>query len=247
MNLIEYLKQYKSAGIAFSGGTDSTYLLYAAKKAGIDVKAYYVKTSFQPEHEFRTAFQMAEQIGVPMTVLEYDSLGVKEIASNPAERCYHCKRRIFGSIINAAKADGFDVIFDGTNASDDENDRPGMKAIRELKVVSPLQCCGITKSDVRTLSKKAGLPTWDKPSYSCLATRVKQGEEITADKLRRIEMAEDILMAEGFRDVRVRLRGETAHLEIEEDKRQLFDDNKEKLLQKLKDLFDDVDPNVSPR
>ena len=138
--------------------------------------------------------------------LELDVLCEDAIAANPADRCYFCKRRIFGAICTAAAADGYPVVLDGTNASDDRGDRPGMRALEQAHVLSPLRLCGLTKAEVRRRSKAAGLFTWDKPAYACLATRVPTGELITAEKLRAVERSEAYLFALGFTDLRVRLR-----------------------------------------
>lgn len=200
--------------LAYSGGVDSAYLLYAAASLGADVRAYYVKSAFQPGFEFNEAKELAEKLHVPMQVIELDVLSCPEVTSNPANRCYHCKKLIMSAIKSAAGADGYSLIIDGTNYSDDLSDRPGFKALSEEGVLSPLRICGLTKADIRRLSKEAGLPTWDKPAYACLATRVPTGEKISAAKLYIIEKSEDILFSLGFSDFRVRLRGDCALLQF---------------------------------
>ena len=214
----EALRQFFTAhdkiALAFSGGTDSAYLMYAAAACGADVRAYYVHAQFQPAFERRDAERLAAELRVPMTVLERDVLSHPEIAANPANRCYLCKRVIFEGILAAAAADGYREIMDGTNASDDAGDRPGMRALRELEVLSPLRLCGIPKSEVRALSREAGLFTWDKPAYACLATRVPTGTTITAEALAKVERAEDALRGLGFTDFRVRLLGNCARLQV---------------------------------
>ena len=180
------------------------------------IKPYYVKTAFQPEFELRDAYKAAEQIGTEITVLEMDVLGDEQVISNPPDRCYFCKTAIFGMLCKQAFKDGFTLVIDGTNASDDIDDRPGMKALSELSVRSPLREAGITKSDVRRLSKEAGLFTWDKPAYACLATRIPSGRTITAELLRRVERAEDALFSLGFSDFRVRVYEEAARLQLPE-------------------------------
>ena len=152
MTLHNFFSQNQKVALAFSGGVDSAYLLYAAIQADCDIHAYYVKSAFQPEFELEDAKRLAKELGVAMTVLELDVLSDSNITGNPANRCYFCKKKIFSKIIEAAKADGYDVIIDGNNASDDADDRPGMKAVQELQVRSPLRECGITKSEVRRLS-----------------------------------------------------------------------------------------------
>ena len=136
------------------------------------------------------------------------------MAANPADRCYYCKRALFSRILAAAEADGFPVVLDGCNASDDEAGRPGLRALRELGVRSPLRECGMAKTAVRRLAREAGLPVWDKPSYACLATRVPVGTAITARDLERVSRGEDALVALGLADFRLRLRGENALLQV---------------------------------
>jgi len=149
-----------------------------------------------------------------MTVLEMDVLHNAQVVSNPANRCYYCKTVIFGMIQKQAVNDGLTLVIDGTNASDDASDRPGMKALEELSVRSPLRECGITKGEVRRLAKEAGLFTWDKPSYACLATRIPAGQVITKELLLRVEKSEDALFNLGFTDFRARVFGEAAKLQF---------------------------------
>lgn len=214
MELSEFFRENPSAAVAFSGGVDSAYLLCAAKRAGADVTAYYVKSAFQPQFELEDANRLAKELDVNMKVLAVDVLADPRIAENPASRCYYCKKNIFTTIMEAATADGYKVLLDGTNASDKEGDRPGMRALRELSVRSPLRECGLTKQEIRRLSKEAGLFTWDKPAYSCLATRIPAGERITQDKLTVTEAAENYLFSLGFTDFRVRRFGEAARLQF---------------------------------
>lgn len=217
MRIDEFFKNNNKIAIAYSGGVDSVYLLYEAVRAGADVKAYCVKSAFQPGFETEDAIRLADQIGCETRILEVDVLSDEIIRSNPEDRCYYCKRRIMGAIIKAASDDGYDVICDGTNASDDIDDRPGYRALKELGIRSPLRECGLTKEDIRSASKKAGLETWNKHAYACLATRIKQGEQITEEKLAITEKAEGILRDMGFIDLRVRMRGDSALVQIRED------------------------------
>lgn len=216
MTLQDFFQKNNRVALGFSGGVDSSYLLWAAIQYGADVRAYYMKTGFQPQFEYEDAMRLAAQIGAEVTVLEHDILSHPEVASNPQDRCYHCKRQIFGAICRAAREDGYTTILDGTNASDPAEDRPGMKALSEMKVLSPLALCGITKREVRERSKAAGLFTWNKPSYACLATRIPTGETITEEALARVERAEDVLREHGLRDFRVRKRGETGLIQVPE-------------------------------
>lgn len=240
MTLHSFFAENPRVALAFSGGVDSAYLLYAAKNAGADVTAYYVKSAFQPEFELRDAQRLARELGARMTVLELDVLCDSAVTANPPDRCYHCKKRIFTAIVEAAKRDGYELLIDGTNASDDAADRPGIRALRELSVRSPLRECGITKQQVRALSREAGLFTWDKPAYACLATRIPTGEVITAEKLSKTEQAEGFLEALGFRDFRVRLMDRSAKLQVREEQLPLLLKKRNEILQGLKPLYSDI-------
>ena len=226
--------------VGMSGGVDSAYLLYAAMQYGKRVKAYYVKTAFQPQFELEDATRLATELGADMKVLDVDILCDSAITANPADRCYHCKTELFSHILKVAKGDGFAVLLDGTNASDEASDRPGMRAIRELSVRSPLRECGLTKAQIRQMSKEAGLFTHDKPAYACLATRIPTGEEITIEKLQRTEQAESFLSGLGFRDFRVRCQGDTAKIQITENDLPLLIQHREAILQKLKNEYEEI-------
>lgn len=216
MNLPEFFVQNPSGALAFSGGTDSSLLVWAAAKYGQNWRAYYVHSAFQPAFELADAHQIAAACGLPMAVIEADILQHQAVIENPPNRCYFCKQAIFSAICRRAAADGCALVIDGSNASDDAEDRPGMRALKELNVRSPLRECGLTKSDVRALSRQAGLFTWDKPSYACLATRIPTGTPITSDALQKVEQGEQILAALGFRDFRIRLHGRVGIIQITE-------------------------------
>ena len=237
MNLKDFFQEEKRAALAFSGGVDSAYLLYAAMQYGAEVRAYYVKSAFQPEFETADARRLAGEQGADIRVLEADVLADPNVSANPADRCYHCKKMIFSRILQAAGEDGFSVLMDGTNASDDAGDRPGMRALRELSVRSPLRECGLTKEEIRRLSREAGLFTWNKPAYACLATRIPTGVEITREKLERTERAEDSLFSLGFRDFRVRLLGDCARLQLPADQYALAIQKREEILDRLKKMY----------
>ena len=214
MELKDFFREHPRAALAFSGGVDSAYLLYAAVSAGVDVTAYYVKTVFQPDFELEDARRLSEELGARMKVIPLDILSDQEVCQNPSDRCYHCKRRIFGAIAETARAEGYELLLDGTNASDDADDRPGMRALKELSVLSPLRLCGLTKDEIRRLSREAGLFTWDKPAYACLATRIPTGQAITGELLSRTEKAEEYLRRLGFTDLRIRLFSGCARLQL---------------------------------
>ena len=214
MELQEFFRQHPQAALAFSGGADSSYLLYAGLKWAEKLGVYYVKSPFQPEFEYRDALKLAGELGASVTVLPADPLSDPQVAANPANRCYYCKKLIMSTIKAAAARDGFDLIIDGTNASDDISDRPGFQALGEEGVLSPLRACGITKAKLRELSREAGLFTWSKPAYACLATRIPTGETITAEKLYAVEQSEDSLFRMGFTDFRVRTGDGAAKLQF---------------------------------
>ena len=233
----EFFAEHPKAALAFSGGTDSAFLLYAARSAGADVRPYLVKSQFQPEFEYEDAVRLSGELGAELRVVNADILQYDEVTANPGNRCYFCKKRIMGAIRAAAVADGYETMIDGTNASDECGDRPGMKVLEEQHILSPLRICGLTKSDVRRLSKEAGLFTWDKPAYACLATRVQPGMRITAENLARIERAEQALFTLGFRDFRVRQRGDTALLQLPQAQLPRALEQRKMLLQALRAEF----------
>ena len=214
MTLEQFFQENPRCALGFSGGVDSAYLLYAGVKAGADIRPYFIKTAFQPAFELADAQKLAEGLGVEVTVLELDALADPRVAANPADRCYFCKQNLFRTLKERAIADGYPVLLDGTNASDEAGDRPGMRALTELSVRSPLRECGLTKAEIRARSREAGLFTWDKPAYACLATRVPAGETITADLLARVEGAEDALFRLGYTDFRVRVFHSAARLQL---------------------------------
>ena len=240
MELKHFFETHPEVAIAFSGGVDSAYLLYAAKRYGKRVKAYYVKTAFQPQFELEDAKRLAEELSAEIEVLKVDILCQSIIVNNPADRCYHCKKELFSRILKAAQEDGFSVLLDGTNASDEASDRPGMRAIAELSVRSPLRECGLTKAEIRRLSKEAGLFTHDKPAYACLATRIPTGECITEEKLLRTEQAEGYLSRMGLRDFRVRSQGNSAKIQVTETDLALLMQHREDILSELKKHYTSV-------
>ena len=236
----QFFEQCPEAAIAFSGGVDSAYLLYAASKYAKRVKAYYVNTTFQPQFELDDAKRLARELGAEMEILNVDILCHSAVAANPSDRCYYCKKILFSEIIKAAKRDGFATLLDGTNASDDSSDRPGMRALAELEVRSPLRECGLTKTEIRELSREAWLFTHDKPAYACLATRIPTGEVITHEKLQRTERSEAYLTELGFRDFRVRTVGDAAKLQIRGADMPLLMARREEIFVELKNYFSAV-------
>ncbi len=238
MTLQEFFTAHPKVALGFSGGVDSSYLLYAAKQAGADVRPYFAKTQFQPEFELEDAKRLAELVDIELTILPYDVLPAAGF--NPPDRCYYCKTALFGALVARAKADGYDTIIDGTNASDDAGDRPGMKALQEMQVLSPLRLCGLTKQDIREKSGEAGLFTWDKPSYACLATRFPAGVQITEEGLKKVEQAEGALFDLGFTDFRVRVYHGAARIQLPKAQMERALAMRQEILDKLRPLFEGV-------
>ena len=240
MTIDSFFKQHNNAAVAFSGGVDSAVLLFFAKRYAQNVKAYYVKSQFQPAFEYEDALKVAEILEIDLEVIEVDVLSNSEIVKNPENRCYYCKKMIFQAIINAAARDGIETVVDGTNATDDVNDRPGFKALKELGVISPLRDCGYTKKEIRTIAKDNKMPVFDKPSYACLATRIPTDTQITSELLEKTEKAENLLMNEGFRNFRIRYAEGDARLELGRKETELFNKNKEKVISLLTAYYGSV-------
>jgi len=247
MTLQEFFMENPEVALAFSGGVDSSYLLYEAKKHCKRVRAYTARTAFVPAFELEEAEKLAKELGVPMTFLDLDPLGVPGGAANGPDRCYHCKTAVFTAIKEKASEDGFPLVIDGTNASDDASDRPGMKALQELGVRSPLRECGITKAQVRKASREAGLTNWDKPAYACLATRIPTGTPITKDALERVERGEKALFDMGYADFRLRLMGSCARLQFNSAQLERAFAERESIVTALDGLFEGVTLDLKPR
>jgi uncharacterized protein len=240
MTLQDFFTANPKTAIAFSGGVDSAVLLAIALRFGADVKPYFIKTPFQPQFELEDAIKTAQLLGISVTILETDVLCHAEVAANGPDRCYHCKRALFSLLTKQAAADGYDVVLDGTNASDDLSDRPGVKALQELGVLSPLRLCGVTKAEIRQLAKEAGLPVWDKPAYACLATRTPTGTAIHRETLQKVEAAEAELMAMGYRDFRVRVFHGGARLQLPREQFPTTPEQYDRLRAALADRFDPI-------
>ncbi len=246
MDLHEFWNAHPAA-VAFSGGADSTLLLKSALDAGASVRAYFVKTEFQSARELSEAEALAKKLGAELTVVELSALKDKLIAKNDEDRCYYCKYRLFSALLERAQSDGFELLADGTNASDDADDRPGMRALAELGVVSPLRLCGLTKSDVRALARDLDLPNWDKPACACLATRIPTGRRLKAMDLYAVERAEDILRGYGFTDLRVRLLTGGAKIQLPAEQLPRAAALHGELGEKLRSLVGPVSLDLNPR
>ncbi len=218
--LEEVLRLHGPAGIAYSGGTDSAWLARHVLAEG--TFAFLVVTPFLSERERAYARQVADEIGLDLRQIELDPLSIPAVRDNPPLRCYFCKKEIMGRVLDQARRLGCKAVMDGSHAGDKEGHRPGRKALAELGILSPLADAGMDKADIRELSRLAGLPTWNKPSQSCLATRVPYGTPLTPALVHRIEKAESFLWSLGCRQVRVRLHGDLARIEVDDGSFSLF-------------------------
>lgn len=213
--LEELLKGFPSVGIAYSAGVDSTFLLKVAHDVlGDNAAAFMVRSDVIPAADIKEARAFCDAEGIRLFMIDSDPLSVPGFAANPGNRCYICKKALFSKMFEEAAKNGITTLMDGTNADDDMDDRPGMKALDELGVRSPLREAGLTKEEIRLLSKELALPTSRKASFACLATRIPYGDEITSEKLKRIEAAEDYLNKLGITQYRVRTHGELARIEV---------------------------------
>jgi len=216
--LKEVIRGHGSLLVAFSGGCDSTFLLKVAHDVLADrAMAVTARSETYPSTEYQEAARFAQDIGVRHLTIDTSELSVEGFSSNPPDRCYFCKGELFEKLLEIAREHGIQYVADGSSLDDASDHRPGMRAAAELGVVSPLKKAGLTKDDIRELSKMLGLPTWDKPSFACLASRFPYGEEITAEKLNMVEAAEDFIRNLGFRQVRVRHHGTIARIEVPEE------------------------------
>jgi uncharacterized protein len=220
--LLAYISALGSAAVAFSGGVDSSFLCYAASEAlGKKALAITVVSPMLPKSETDCAAAVARQVGIEHILVEESEID-EEVAANPKERCYFCKKIEFGRILRAAKVRGINAVLDGSNMDDLGDYRPGLAALEELEIKSPLREAGLAKNEIRTLSRRFGLPTWDKPAFACLASRIPYGERIEAQKLRRVERAEEFLRSKGFRQFRVRSHQDLARIEAAPGERSKF-------------------------
>lgn len=235
--LQQELRRLQKVAIAYSGGVDSTFLLKTAYDVlGDKVLAVMVQSAAFPKREQKEAVQFCEKWGIPYALCQVEVEGIPHFTENPMERCYYCKKAMFEGIIHAAEQKNILSVAEGSNMDDNRDYRPGHRAVSELGIISPLRKVNLYKEEIRQLSREMNLPTWSKPSFACLASRFPYGEEITKEKLYRVERAEELLFAYGFKQFRVRIHKDLARLEIlpEDFSRMLAEDIRTELVNQLK-------------
>ncbi len=233
------IEKLGSLAIGFSGGVDSTFLLKVAYDILADkALAVIAKSSTYPEREFRQAEDFVIKMGIKYVVIVSEEIDIEGFSGNPTNRCYYCKKELFTKVMEVARENGIQYMADGANVDDLNDYRPGMLATKELQVVSPLKDSGLTKDEIRILSKEMDLRTWDKPAFACLASRFPYGQEITAEKLGMVDKAEQYLLDLGLRQVRVRHHGELARIEVSVNERKKFFDEElmDNVQHKLKEI-----------
>lgn len=221
--LRNFIKKFSPLAIAYSGGVDSTFLLKVAHDVLYDrVVAVTATSSTYPERELKEAKDFVRDNGIRHIVIHSEEMDIEGFSNNPVNRCYLCKKELFSKIREIAGQNGILYIAEGANIDDLGDYRPGMQAIRELGVLSPLKDAGMTKEDIRILSRQMKLPTWDKPAFACLSSRFPYGQQITHEKLAMVDQAEQYLLDLGFKQVRVRHHGELARIEVAGSEREKF-------------------------
>jgi uncharacterized protein len=236
-NLNKKLKKMGSVVIAFSGGVDSSFLVKVAYDLlGEKVVAVTATSSTYPKAELQEAERIAKLIGVRHIVIDSEETEIDNFKRNPTNRCYYCKKELFSKLKDIAKRENFNYVLDGTNYDDLDDFRPGMQAVKELDIVSPLKEVKLTKKDIRDLSEEMNLDTWDKPAFACLASRFPYGTEITKEKLDRIDKAENVLRNLGLKQLRVRYHDKIARIEVNKKDIRLLLKHSDEIIKELKKL-----------
>ena len=238
-NKVEALKEYlislNSVAVAFSSGVDSTFLLKFAKNIlGDKVIAITAKSCSFPKRELNEAIEFCKKENIKHIIVESEELNIEGFRHNPVNRCYLCKKELFEKIWQVAKQNNIENVVEGSNTDDDGDYRPGLQAVKELNVKSPLRCANLSKQDIRILSKQMNLPTWEKQSFACLSSRFVYGEEITEEKLSMVDKAEQLLLDLGFHQVRVRIHKDVARIEVLPDEFEKILKNRQQITKEFK-------------
>ena len=233
--LKEYLNSLESVAVAFSSGVDSTFLLKVARDTlGDNAVAVTARSCSFPERELNEAIAFCKSEGIRHFIVDSEELDIENFSNNPPNRCYLCKRELFEKIGKIAKKEGIKNVIEGSNLDDNGDYRPGLQAVAELGVKSPLRFADMTKSDIRRLSKQLGLPTWNKQSFACLSSRFVYGEKISREKLSMVDKAEQLLLDLGFHQVRVRIHGNIARIEVEPEEFEKVLQNRTEIAKKFR-------------
>jgi uncharacterized protein len=238
-NLKEILKKMERVAVAFSGGVDSTFLLKVAHDVlGDDVIAITARSLTFPQREYQETVEFTKKYGIKHITIDSNELEKEEVYNNTIDRCYFCKYETFSKMFEVARRENIKYLIEGSNVDDLSDYRPGLRAIEELKVLSPLKMSGFKKDDIRELSREMNLPTWNKPSFACLSSRFPYGQKITAEKLKMVDEAEEYLLNLGFRQVRVRHHGDIARIEVSPNERLKF--LNEEIMEDISDKFNKI-------